>query len=356
VKRSEGDVFVPNMARRNRLLNVTDVYTKDFYEGQQSGSRRSAERIIPLVLELLRPNSVVDVGCGVGTWLAVFAERGVPNILGVDGEYVDRRLLQIPQDRFYSHDLTKPLRLNQRFELVLCLEVAEHLDMVHVPVLIDSLARLGPVVLFSAAIPYQGGIHHVNEQWPEYWAYRFLERGYVPVDSIRHKVWADPNVEWWYAQNMMFFVERDYMKTNETLSKDNGNGTSVLLSLVHPQKYMETVLLLRLAREGAAIVPPQVPFILVDDAQFGVEAIPGRTGLPFLERDGVWWGRPVDDAEAVSELERLRRSGSGFLIFTWVSFWWLDYYTGFHRYLRSRFRCAQEDDCLIAFDLTKGIE
>jgi hypothetical protein len=100
-----------------------------------------------------------------------------------------------------------------------------------------------------------------------------------------------------------------------------------------------------------SIVPPHESFILVDDGLFGLEVIPGRSGLPFLERDGTYWGAPPDDATAISELERMRESGSAFMIFSWPSFWWLEVYSGFHRYLRSKFRCVHEDDCLIVFDL-----
>lgn len=330
---------------------VVRTYSREFFEIQQTGSRQSAHAVIPILLDWIQPTSAVDVGCGVATWLAVLVEHGVTDVLGVDGDYVDRALLQIPQDRFLVHDLTRHLCLSRRFDLVLCLEVAEHIDEMHAAVLIDSLVGLGPLVLFSAAIPHQGGTHHVNEQWPEYWARFFAERGYQGVDLLRHRIWADPNVEWWYAQNMVLFVERSYLKTNAALLRYSESSSPIPLPLVHPKKYLETVMLLRLARDGTAIVPPGESFILVDDAQFGVEAIPGRSGLPFLEHDGMFWGRPVDDAHAISELERMRRSGSAFIIFCWLSFWWLEYYTGLHKYLRTRFRCVRANECVIAFDL-----
>ena len=135
------------------------------------------------------------------------------------------------------------------------------------------------------------------------------------------------------------------------LSQNAAQSTRAPLSRIHPQKYLETVLQLRLAQESCAIVPVGESFILVDDGEYGVEAIPGRSGLPFLEHDGIYWGEPVDDDQAVRELERLRDSGSAFLIFAWVSFWWLEHYTKFHEYLRSRFHCVKENDCVIVFDI-----
>ena len=329
------------------------AYSSEFYENQQEGSRRSANRIVPIVLDLVRPSSVVDVGCGVGTWLAVFAEHGVSEICGIEGANVETTLLQIPQQCFMLHDLTKPLRLGRRFDLVVCLEVAEHLEQEHAATLIDGLTGLGPVVLFSAAIPHQGGTNHVNEQWPEYWASLFAGKGYLAVDCIRDQVWQCDDVEWWYAQNTLLYVEGEHFERNGALSQSASKSTRAPLSRVHPQKYLETTFQLRLAQEGCAIVPRGESFVLVDDGEYGVNAIPGRSGLPFLERNGLYWGEPADDDEAIRELERLRDAGSGFLIFAWVSFWWLDYYKKFHDYLRSRFKCIKANNCIIAFDIRR---
>jgi cyclopropane fatty-acyl-phospholipid synthase-like methyltransferase len=186
-------------------------YTENFYKKRQGRSQRSAREIVPLVLDLIQPRHVIDVGCGTGTWLSVFRECGVEEVFGVDGEWVNREMLEIPKARFRSFDLKKPLYLDRQFDLVVSLEVAEHLPGECAETFIDSLTRLGPVVLFSAAIPYQGGTHHVNEQWPEYWAQYFRDRAYGVIDWIRKKVWQNNNVEWFYAQNMLLFVSMDYL-------------------------------------------------------------------------------------------------------------------------------------------------
>jgi hypothetical protein len=101
----------------------------------------------------------------------------------------------------------------------------------------------------------------------------------------------------------------------------------------------------------AALVPPGSTLVLADENWFGRELAPRQRVVPFLERDGQYWGAPPDDDTAVRELERLRRSGASFLVVAWPAFWWLDYYSGWHRYLRSHFRCALENDRLVAFDL-----
>ncbi len=151
---------------------------------------------------------MIDVGCGQGTWLSVFAEYGATDVNGIDGDYVDRDRLEIPADRFHGQDLSRPLAVERTFDLAVSLEVAEHLPEVACDGFVESLTRLAPVVLFSAAAPYQGGQNHVNEQWPEYWAERFARHGYLPVDCLRRRVWANPDVEWWYAQNALLFVAR----------------------------------------------------------------------------------------------------------------------------------------------------
>ncbi|MGA7394345.1 MAG: methyltransferase domain-containing protein, partial [Terrimicrobiaceae bacterium] len=281
-----------------------------------------------MIIAAVQPSTVIDVGCGVGTWLAVLTESGVPDVWGIDGDYVDRSLLQIPRERFLPHDLTMPIHLERRFDLVLCLEVAEHLPADSAPTLVDSLVGLGPVIVFSAAIPYQGGTHHLNEQWPEYWTRLFAARGYAPVDNVRRQIWQLDDVQWYYAQNILLFVERGYLNTNSFLRREAENTPATPLSLVHPAKYLELVLRLRLPGEVAEIVPSNDSFILVDDVNPGVEGFSIRRGLPFLEHEGMYWGKPLNDDEAIRELERMRRSGSAFIIFGRSSFWCLDYYVG----------------------------
>jgi SAM-dependent methyltransferase len=226
------------------------VYDENFFLELQEGARRSAREIVPLVLRLLHPRSVVDVGCGLGTWLAVFAESGVPDVLGIDGDYVNLQDLEIPKDRFLAHDLSKPLRLGRSFDLVLSLEVAEHLSEDHAATFVDTLTGLGGVVLFSAAIPFQGGTNHVNEQWPEYWAALFLRKGYAPVDCIRREVWRNESVDWWYAQNTLLFVEEDRLSRPPFAGRLERAPVSQL-ALVHPKQYLYAVEAAGLASSNA---------------------------------------------------------------------------------------------------------
>lgn len=182
-------------------------YSEDFYESQQEGSVKSAETVVPLVLSTFRVGSVVDVGCGVGGWLREFARNGVENYLGLDGDYVPREALKIPAERFAPTDLRAFEGLDRRFDLAVSLEVAEHLPEDAADRFVGALVSLAPVVLFSAAIPGQGGTDHINEQWQSYWYEKFRAHGYVCLDFIRPQVFANEEIEWWYRQNMLVFCE-----------------------------------------------------------------------------------------------------------------------------------------------------
>jgi SAM-dependent methyltransferase len=215
------------------------AYTNEFYEAIRGGSRRSARVVAPMVLQLLQPSSIVDVGCGDGTWLAVFREFGVSDTVGLDGDYVDRGLLQIPPDQFRATDLSLPFGFPRIFDLAVSLEVAEHLPPQSAESFVDSLTRLAPVVLFSAAIPLQGGTLHLNEQWPDYWAALFKTHDYFPIDCIRGRIWANEQVEWHYAQNILIFAAADRMRKDSDLRLEYEKTNPRQLSLVHPRRYLE---------------------------------------------------------------------------------------------------------------------
>ncbi len=234
----------------------SQFYTTSFYEEIRRGSTRSAEVIVPLMLGLLPVSSVVDIGCGDGSWLSVFRKLGVQDVLGLDGEYVDRNVLQIPQDRFQAVDLAKPFGLKRVFDLAISLEVVEHLPAESASGFVASLCGLAPAVLFSAAIPFQGGNHHINEQWPDKWAERFKEHKYVPVDFLRKRVWQNETVEWWYAQNTLLFVRPGLLESNIQLKAERERTTPDQLRLVHPRQYLYLQSLYREAAVRAENPPP----------------------------------------------------------------------------------------------------
>jgi SAM-dependent methyltransferase len=203
--------------------------------GWASNAVQSARRVIPLVLELVQPRSVVDVGCGFGAWLSVFSEYGLSDFLGIDGTYVATENLLIPADKFLGQDITNGVHSDRAFDLGVCLEVGEHLPAESARVLVRDLVQLAPVILFSAAVPGQGGIGHVNEQWPAYWAALFAEHGYLPVDAIRPVIWNDSSIDWFYRQNTLFFATAAAIADRDGLRAAVLQGP--LLPVVHPAMY-----------------------------------------------------------------------------------------------------------------------
>jgi len=189
------------------------VYDAGFYDAQEAGSRGSAAAVVPIIVDVLKPDSVLDVGCGVGPWLAEFAAAGLPVCHGIDGPWVDKTRFSLGPDNLTSFDFnseTAPFRppLPQgRFDLVLTLEFLEHVRPEAAPALVEFLTSRSDTVVFSAAIPGQGGTNHVNEQWIDYWAALFGRQGFVPFDFLRPLIWNDERIDAWYRQNLIGFFK-----------------------------------------------------------------------------------------------------------------------------------------------------
>jgi hypothetical protein len=160
-------------------------------------------------MEIFSPDSVVDIGCGLGSWLSVFAKHGAGDILGVDGDWVDKEMLNIPQEQFHKADLTRPLRLDKRYDLALSLEVAEHLPESAADTFVQSLVDASDHIIFSAAVPFQGGQNHINEQQPSYWITKFASHHYHCYDALRPIIWNDGEIAYWYRQNILIFSKKE---------------------------------------------------------------------------------------------------------------------------------------------------
>ena len=183
------------------------VYSSDFFTYIDEGSRRAARRFAGLLLGAMPIRSVLDVGAGHGAWAAEWMAAGVADTIAVDGDYVRREQLAVPAAAFHAHDVTTPLDLGRRFDLVQTLEVAEHLPAASADTFLDNLTRHGDVVLFSAAVPHQGGEHHVNEQTPEHWRQRFASRGYDAYDWLRPQLAEARDVMAWYRFNAVLYAD-----------------------------------------------------------------------------------------------------------------------------------------------------
>lgn len=209
------------------------IYNEGFYVSQQDESRKAAEAVLPIVLSLIDVKSVVDVGCGVGTWLSVIDKMGFDKYVGIDGEYVNKSLLHIPENKFIQYDLRDEFTPHQKYDLVMSLEVAEHIKEEEHANYLKTLVNLGDIILFSAAIPGQGGTSHCNEQWLNYWIRKFEAFDYEAFDVIRPKIWNHNDIAFYYRQNMVLFVKKHF-DTEAIRNKLVGYQTFQNADLVHP--------------------------------------------------------------------------------------------------------------------------
>lgn len=218
-------------------MMASKLYSTEFFNWLVLNSAPSASVIVPAVIDQIGPKSVVDVGCGVGTWLKVFEEHGIIDLLGIDGAYVDINQLQIRKQQFYAGDISKPLCVNRTFDLAICLEAAEHLSAQSAATIVRSLTQLAPVVLFSAAVPGQGGVGHINEQFATYWARLFKLEGYELFDCIRPLFWQNAKVAWYYRQNMFIYIRADRTNQFSGLASCNLDINHWSLAAMHPEMY-----------------------------------------------------------------------------------------------------------------------
>lgn len=215
-------------------------YVEGSYDHLES-TQTSALEIVPDVIKLVQPKSVIDLGCGIGIWLSVFKKLGVEDVIGVDGDWVDKKRLKIPKECFISADLRQPFNLEKQFDLAVSVETAEHLPIESAEHFVDSLVKLAPVVLFSAAAPLVPGNMHINCQWPSYWVKHFDARGYITIDCIREKVWSSEKVMWCYSQGILVFVRKEVLKDYLLLEIENLQSNLPQLDVIHPKCYLKLV-------------------------------------------------------------------------------------------------------------------
>jgi len=219
--------------------NFDNLYSDEFYSRNEEGMKNSAQTILGLLFQHFIPNSVIDIGCGQGAWLAAAEKLGTRKLIGMDGEWIrDTKLISKNIDfRPINFDNAMP-KISEKYDLCISLEVAEHLSKVNAKPFIDLLCDVSDIVLFSAAIPNQGGTNHINEQWPSYWIELFGINEYKCIDILRQQIWNDDSIEWWYRQNILLFVGQncDHIEFHEQRNREQWMN-----DVVHPIHYEQTI-------------------------------------------------------------------------------------------------------------------
>jgi len=213
-------------------------YGSTYYSWRSHFALSSAEAIVPFLIERFSPSSVTDIGSAEGAWLSVFAKHGVKNIRGFDGPWVNKDELLIPIEQFTVLNLeTFKAPKDAHCDLAMSLEVAEHLKEEAADNFVRQLTKISNRILFSAAIPGQGGLHHLNERPPSYWAKKFKTYGFDQLDFLRSLFWNDERIEWWYRQNFFIYEKQEdaEAKTQSPTQEPTFGGAHI----VHPAAFRE---------------------------------------------------------------------------------------------------------------------
>ena len=218
--------------------NLFKTYDEKFYEYNIPGSLRSAKIFFNIIKDRYKFDSVVDFGCGRGTWLKAALEIGATTVHGYDGPWNEGKLIDdtIP---FSSKDLSN-LKIDiKKFDLAISLEVAEHLPEHASDQFIDAITSSSDLVMFGSAFTRQIGTYHINEQHPSYWANKFIERGFYPVDLFRKDVWFDDNIEPCYRQNTFLYVKENNTELAKVFKKDFTGNQIYFMDCMHPEIYLQ---------------------------------------------------------------------------------------------------------------------
>lgn len=341
-------------------------YTPEFFDRIRVGAQRSAAIIAPRIMQLFNPKSVLDVGCAQGTWLSAFIEQGVEDVYGVDGDYVCEAELEISPERFIAANLTQAFDLGRQFDIVLSLEVAEHIPEECADEFVGSLVRHSACIMFSAAIPHQGGTFHVNEQWPSYWEERFAVHGYKVWDLLRAECWTDMGIEPWYSQNMLCFVRQDEERRFSCLAPSCRPRIGGQLDLVHPSQYLKVIEAREIAEKSLwecrvqlmqcdveKHVPHAAPIILLDNERLSFDVMGDHPITRVSQSDGIYWGSPGDLETAIERIENLRHKGVSHLVQTWLTYWWQERFPGFDAWLSEMANCQVSNDRCRIYEFTK---
>jgi hypothetical protein len=306
---------------------------------------------LELYFREVRHGSVLDIGAGEGKY-GEMLRRVQPNAkliaVEVDADYVEEYKLRDLYDEVWGRDAVDLMNdLGRTYEAVILGDCLEHMRKSVGVDLLNFLVYRSKIIVVKFPVqmiqdPYQG---HKSEAHISVWSEHdfrgmdclFAERDFICLALVRG--YLNQTLEWLPDSVMQRF---GYASMAEFYARDPARS-----SVADVESRRQAAAL----SEIRAIIPPGATYILVDELQTRLAAGAEHRALPFLERNGEYWGLPADSQEAIREIERMRRSGCTHIVFAWPALWWLDYYGAMTEYLRARSRCVLESDRLRMFDL-----
>lgn len=202
-------VYLPDCQEAKEILALIpkEIYDNAFYLHQSPGSYKTAQAFFKYLFNFYKPNSLIDFGAGLGTWLQAAQELGVEHLQAIEGEWVKPKV-QNSNLNYTFHDMQKSYKTEQKFDLAMSLEVAEHLSLERADSFIGDICQTANLVMFGAAMKHQGGQGHINEQNQSYWIKLFRIRNYECLDIFRTPFWFRNELEPWYIQNTFLFIKK----------------------------------------------------------------------------------------------------------------------------------------------------
>jgi colanic acid/amylovoran biosynthesis protein len=306
-------------------------------------------RQVAALIRQVAPKQMLDLGCATGQLREL-----CPGITYIGCDFVSPgKPLKFP---FYECDFNHqqlPADLRE-LDAIVCSGLLEYIE--DLPGFLAQIrSRLNPDGHFIAT---WFNMNHISRIWA------LLRGDSFPVRPDWHGFYA-PRQFKRLIEQAGFSIERSFAM-NHSFKPALPVGRTVGCPLVLPPERPWSALLahqiLLVARcrsvetagpagEIAQVIPQGCAFILVDDAQLATGSFGDRRPIPFLEKDGQYWGAPEDDATAIRELERLRTAGAAFIAFAPPAFWWLDHYSGFQKHLESNFKCIRKTESVVIYDL-----
>ena len=306
---------------------------------------------LELYFREVRHSSVLDIGAGEGKY-GEMLRRVQPKAkliaVELDADYVEQYKLRDLYDEVWGLDAADLMNdLARTYDAVILGDCIEHMRKSVGLDLLNFLVYRSRIIVVKFPVqmiqdPYQG---HQSEAHVSVWSEHdfrgmdclFAERDFICLAMVRG--YLNQTMEWLPAPVMQRF---GYASMAEFYARDPAR-----LSLADVESRRQGSAL----TEIGMVIPSGATYILVDELQTRLAADAEHTALPFLERDGEYWGPPADSQDAIREIERMRQSGCTHIVFAWPAMWWLDYYRDMTEYLRTRHRRVLESDRLRIFDL-----